>query len=129
MADTRLLKSRTPKADGFFFPGEWHPHEYTIMQFVPCQNWAGYGLSDARRDWATVANTISEFEPVLMLVDLGDRQIARKLLNSAIELDVPMAVIQDTFPKRQVVGVSGKILARGGGGVHCITQQVPSISK
>ena len=86
MANTRLLKSRTPKADGFFLPGEWHPHEYTIMQFVTRQNWAGYGLSDARRDWATVANTISEFEPVLMVADPSDRQIVRKLLNSAIEL-------------------------------------------
>ena len=43
--------------------------------------------------------------------------------------DAPMAVIQDTFPNRQVVGVSGKILARGGDGVHCITQQVPLIGK
>ena len=42
--------------------------------------------------------------------------------------DTPMAIIRDTFPNRQVVGVSGKILARGGGGVHCITQQVPLIT-
>ena len=28
---------RTPKQDGFYFPAEWHPHEYTIMQFVPLQ--------------------------------------------------------------------------------------------
>ncbi|MEO1342258.1 MAG: agmatine deiminase family protein [Cyanobacteria bacterium J06635_13] len=39
--------------------------------------------------------------------------------------DAPMAIIRNTFPERQVVGVRGKILARGGGGVHCITQQVP----
>ena len=51
---------RTPKQDGFYFPAEWNTHEYTIMQFVPRQNWAGYGTRQARKDWATVANTLSE---------------------------------------------------------------------
>lgn len=46
---SRLL-SGTPKQDVFFFPGEWYPHEYTIMQFVPSQNWVGYGLGNARQD-------------------------------------------------------------------------------
>ncbi|MEM9272321.1 MAG: agmatine deiminase family protein [Cyanobacteria bacterium P01_F01_bin.143] len=77
---------RTPKQDGFYFPAEWHPHEYTIMQFVPRQNWAGYGIRQARKDWATVANTLSEFEPVLMVVDRQDYTIAKKLLSSEIEL-------------------------------------------
>jgi agmatine deiminase len=30
------------------------------------------------------------------------------------------------LPGREVVGVPGRVLALGGGGVHCITQQVPS---
>ena len=77
---------RNPKQDGFYFPAEWHPHEYTIMQFVPRQNWAGYGIRQARKDWATVANAVSEFEPVLMVVDPEDRVIAKKLLSSDIEL-------------------------------------------
>ena len=54
------------------------------MQFVPRQNWSGYGLKSARTDWATVANAISKFEPVLMVVDPQDRQIAKKLLNFEI---------------------------------------------
>jgi len=53
---------------------------------APNQNWAGYGLSNARKDWATVANAISEFEPVLMVVNPGDRHIAQKLLSQEIEL-------------------------------------------
>jgi agmatine deiminase len=31
------------------------------------------------------------------------------------------------YPGREVVGVPGRTLAHGGGGVHCITQQVPAV--
>lgn len=77
---------QTPKSDGFYFPAEWQPHEYTIMQFVPAQNWYGYGLKKARQDWARVANIISEYEPVLMVVDPKDTKIATRLLNRDIEI-------------------------------------------
>jgi agmatine deiminase len=33
---------------------------------------------------------------------------------------------KDAFPAREVIGVAGATLAYGGGGVHCITQQVPA---
>jgi agmatine deiminase len=36
-----------------------------------------------------------------------------------------LAVIADAYPGREVVPVPGRILAAGGGGPHCITQQVP----
>ncbi|HEX8105483.1 MAG TPA: agmatine deiminase family protein [Solirubrobacteraceae bacterium] len=32
------------------------------------------------------------------------------------------------YPGREIVGVPGRTLALGGGGVHCITQQVPALS-
>lgn len=35
------------------------------------------------------------------------------------------AVLQKVFPDRSVVPVNGLIVARGGGNVHCLTQQVP----
>ena len=35
------------------------------------------------------------------------------------------AIWQYTFPDREIIGVPGATLAYGGGGVHCITQQVP----
>jgi agmatine deiminase len=36
-----------------------------------------------------------------------------------------LARIGALYPGREVVGVDGTTLAKGGGGVHCITQQVP----
>ena len=35
-------------------------------------------------------------------------------------------LIGSTYPGRDVIPVPGAVLAHGGGGVHCITQQVPS---
>jgi agmatine deiminase len=36
--------------------------------------------------------------------------------------------LRELMPGREVVGVPGRVLALGGGGVHCITQQVPTSS-
>jgi agmatine deiminase len=42
------------------------------------------------------------------------------------EADEPaLATIAEAFPGREVVPVPGAVLAYGGGGPHCITQQVP----
>ena len=39
--------------------------------------------------------------------------------------DEALAAVAAVLPDREVVGVPGETLAFGGGGVHCITQQVP----
>jgi agmatine deiminase len=36
-----------------------------------------------------------------------------------------LAIIGEQFPGREVIAVPGAVLAHGGGGVHCITQQIP----
>jgi len=42
--------------------------------------------------------------------------------------DDVLALIGEWFPGREVVGLDvGEILAYGGGGIHCITQQVPAV--
>jgi agmatine deiminase len=39
--------------------------------------------------------------------------------------DEALAIIAGEFPGREVIAVPGAVLAHGGGGVHCITMQVP----
>jgi agmatine deiminase len=39
--------------------------------------------------------------------------------------DAALARLAEIFPEREVVGVPGELLSVGGGGPHCITQQVP----
>jgi agmatine deiminase len=42
--------------------------------------------------------------------------------------DDMLALIAEWFPGREIVGLDvGEVLAVGGGGIHCITQQVPAI--
>ncbi|HEY8061070.1 MAG TPA: agmatine deiminase family protein, partial [Acidimicrobiales bacterium] len=41
------------------------------------------------------------------------------------EGDAALAAVRGALPEREVIGVPGDVLAFGGGGIHCITQQVP----
>ena len=46
---------------------------------------------------------------------------------SGVEQDkVALDFIARLYPGREVIGVAGDVLAEGGGGVHCITQQIPA---
>lgn len=84
----KLITNSTPLQDGFHYPAEWDAHEYTIMIMPPPQNWKGFGipLEDVRGQWADVANRLSQYDPVLMVVDPKERRHAKKLLNSDIEV-------------------------------------------
>jgi agmatine deiminase len=62
-------------------PPEWAPHERTWMAWPS----SGYTLGDsaadadeARATWAEVALAISRFEPVTVVVDPGDVEVARR---------------------------------------------------
>lgn len=39
-----------------------------------------------------------------------------------------LELLRHAFHDRDVVGVPGRVIAHGGGGVHCITQQVPAVA-
>lgn len=76
---------------------------------------------------------------VLPFVEVAGEQIAVSHMNFYLAngaVIVPLSgqasdaealrVIGDAYPDREVVGVPGAVLAYGGGGPHCITQQVPA---
>jgi agmatine deiminase len=39
----------------------------------------------------------------------------------------PVGILKEVFDDYQVIGVDSRILGEGGGGIHCITQQVPKV--
>ena len=80
--------------------------------------------------------------PVLAFAELADRRAAVPYLNlyignrfalvptSGHPADVDMvAIVAAELPGREVMALDvGSILAFGGGGIHCITQQVPAVA-
>ena len=70
-------------------PAEWYPHERCWMAW-PCHHdtWSKVGLDRARVAYARVAEAISQFEPVSMLVNQEDLESARTLSGKNVELIV-----------------------------------------
>ena len=56
---------------------------------------------------------------------LGNGCVIIPTVGIAREDDQPLGILREVFPDREIVGISGDILADGGGGIHCITQQIP----
>jgi agmatine deiminase len=83
-------------------PAEWEPHERTIMGW-PCRAelW-GETLSQARADYAAVANAVAAFEPVTMIANAGSQAAeARAACAEAVEiveLGLDDSWLRDTGP-------------------------------
>jgi agmatine deiminase len=78
----------TPRRDGFRMPAEWSPHAATYMEWpttTRAEFWADR-FETAKRDYATVANAIAAFEPVIMLVRPEQQDEARKLCGDGVDL-------------------------------------------
>lgn len=82
-----------PRLAGFRMPAEWEPHTRTWMEFPPVNETfdsrgdGGDGeLERLRRIWASVSNTIARFEPVSVVCNVGDAEVARSMLDEAIEV-------------------------------------------
>jgi agmatine deiminase len=69
------------------YPGEWEPHERTIMGW-PCRlDLWGETLDQARHDYTAVANAIAAFEPVTMIANPGaDAAQARSACGAGVEI-------------------------------------------
>ena len=82
----------TKDATGFFVPAEERRHLRTFMQWpVSRQVYRDpVFLAMVQQTIADVANTIADFEPVVMLADASHHAAARQLLSEAVELwDIP----------------------------------------
>ncbi len=95
-------------------PAETAPHERTWMAWPS----SGYTLGDtaeevasARHTWAAVADAVVRFEPVTLVVDPSDVEVARSHVDAAVEVvqapldDAWMRDIGPTF----VVGADGSL--------------------
>ena len=79
-------------------PPEWYPHECCWMQWPTetfpsdvTPSWSHFDLDKGRIAWANVANTISQFETLKMIVHPNDRESAINLLNNNVEiLELPI---------------------------------------
>jgi agmatine deiminase len=95
-------------------------------------------MEDNRERLEAAGITVRRLD-VLPHVEVGGEQVAVSHMNFTLAngaVIVPLAgvdsddhalrVIGEAYPGREIVGVPGAVLAYGGGGPHCITQQVPA---
>ncbi|MDX6640502.1 MAG: agmatine deiminase, partial [Solirubrobacteraceae bacterium] len=95
-------------------------------------------MEDNRERLEAAGLTVHRLDP-LPHVGLAGEQVAVShmnfyLCNGGVVVPVTgqasdaeaLETIAAAYPEREVVGVPGAILAYGGGGPHCITQQVPA---
>jgi agmatine deiminase len=100
-----------------------------------------FNLLAENRRIAEQHNLVIKEVPVLPVVQFGGKTVQVPYLNfylvngavivpvcgHAADDDV-LALIGEFIPDREVVGLDiGGILAYGGGGIHCITQQIPAL--
>jgi agmatine deiminase len=98
---TALCSSARPssRAGSTVMPAEWAPHDRTWMAFpVSNPTFGAVGsesLGRARRAWVDVARTIARYEPVTVLADPDDADVARTALGEGI--DVVVARLDDAW--------------------------------
>ena len=116
------------------------PGGEVLLQTVPDDNpnYADCEENRARLDAAGIP--VTEM-PHLPYVEVAGEVVAAGYLNFYVcndALIVPitgadpdaeaLARVAAAFPGREVIGVPGDVLSYGGGGPHCITQQVPAVA-
>ncbi|MGA1362103.1 MAG: agmatine deiminase family protein [Ilumatobacteraceae bacterium] len=109
-----MTDHESPRELGYRMPAEWDPHIATWMQF-PTANFTfgeegSESLASCREKWAEVANTVSRFEPVLMVCRPEDVAIARDLLGEGVEIlaePIDDAWARDSGPTFLVDGNGG----------------------
>ena len=85
-----------PKDKNYIMPAEWEQHECCWMQwphdnpefnsYAEVPTWSHFDIEKGRIAWANVANAISNFEQVKMIVHPNNIVNASKLLNEKVEI-------------------------------------------
>ena len=83
-----------PSDKNYIMPAEWSNHDCCWMQwptdvtgdYSEIESWAHFDLEKARVAWANVANAISKFEDLKMIVHPDNISSAKNLLNSSIQV-------------------------------------------
>jgi len=124
-------------------------HVDLIAAFTPDRRVLMQGVQDGNANAANVADNLERLGeagleavviPFLPYDEVAGETVAVSYLNLYIcngAVIVPvsgheyddeaLAIIGSVYPGRQVVPVPGSTIAYGGGGPHCITQQVPAV--
>ncbi|MHB8657080.1 MAG: agmatine deiminase family protein [Solirubrobacteraceae bacterium] len=108
-----------------------------LLQSVPEPNPNFDHCEENRRRLQSAGVTVRGL-PLLPYVEVAGQTVVASYLNlyacngavlvpvtGALDDDQALALIAEAYPGREVVPVPGAVLAYGGGGPHCITQQVP----
>jgi agmatine deiminase len=118
----------------FTRPGE------VLLQSTPPGTPSSERMADNRSRLVAAGLEVVDF-PILPALEIGGEDVAVSHLNFYLcngGVIAPVAGaptdaealerLGDAYPGREVVGVPGGVIAFGGGGPHCITQQVPAAS-
>jgi agmatine deiminase len=81
-----MLRSGTPREDGFRMPAEYEPHAGTWMLWPQRPDVWRLGGKPAQRAFVEVATTISRFEPVTMGVNADQYANARDMLPGEVRV-------------------------------------------
>ncbi|GAA6156710.1 agmatine deiminase family protein [Pyruvatibacter sp. HU-CL02332] len=107
--------ANSPVAHGMFMPAEWEPHARCWMQWPRRGDLWGPYMPQAIVAYAHVARTISQFEPVTMIVHPDDAAEARFACGAGVEV---VALETDDSWARDTGPTFVKDPARGVAGVH-----------
>ncbi|MCC6706505.1 MAG: agmatine deiminase [Gammaproteobacteria bacterium] len=82
------ILTSTPRADGYAMPAEWAAQARCWMMWPTRPDTWRAAAAPAQATFATVANAIAEFEPVVIGVDAAHYRHARQLLSAAVDLQL-----------------------------------------